>query len=308
MKRLAMLFVMVFVFFSYFGLTYASERSEAIGQIRKAARDAKSQCKELQKKSSQISKELTDMVKDMREKGGSCNNSYSWKIDNLSKDFYRLAPKFSKADTLFHRVLNALSWPITDAAFERGIRNYERATEYASPLFTNYNKSIEKFQETIGVYKYCIRNQPATPATPIPPHGWRFPTESNQHVYADFNGDNLNDDAWVLIRGNGNDREQRMFVFFKQPNNSYRVINAGSYCDSIEKIKPGRYIGSYEGELRLKNHAIGVICLEEDSFNILYWDNSQNKFKSFAISKGLYNLRKALEILKPQLDRIKESE
>jgi len=300
MKRLAMFFVIVFVFFSYFSLTYASERSEAIGQFRKAAREAKSQCKELQNKSSQMSKELTDMVKDMRGKGGSCNNSYSWKIDNLSKDFYRLAPKFSKANTLFHRVLNALSWPITDAAFERGIRNYERATEYASPLFTNYNKSIEKSQETIEVYKYCIRNQ--KPATPIPPHGWRFPTESNQHVYADFNGDNLNDDAWVLIRGNGDDREQKMFVFFKQPNNSYRVISArvinnADSCNLIELVKPGRYDSPYgEGELRLKNHAINVTC--KYSHYILYWDNSQNKFNTFFRFEMHKQLKLLIETLK----------
>jgi len=170
-------------------------------------------------------------------------------------------------------------------SLDRSINNSLKNCGYCSHPQAHHGTGVEFYQGVINkIYQIETGETIAEPQSLLS-DGWRLPVEAkDQHVYADFNGDNLTDDAWVLIRENDDAQEQKMFVFFKQPNNSYQVISSDASCDLIELVKPGKYDSHHEkNKLELKNHAIGVTCLEK-SYYILYWDNKKNKFNSFFLS------------------------
>jgi hypothetical protein len=147
-----------------------------------------------------------------------------------------------------------------------------------------------------------------------PPEGWRFPVESDYsgdwqafskdlltpfHVGADFNGDRILDEAWILIRtrsvGWG------LFVFLSQKDGKTKTIqlqdrkgDSNPQRFGIKLVLPGKYKtacgkGYWEckrGEpevLELSNPAFEFF-LYESSSSIYFWDKKANTFKQIFLS------------------------
>jgi len=156
----------------------------------------------------------------------------------------------------------------------------------------------------------------ASPSAAInsPPDGWRFPVESDYsgdwqtfreelltpfHVGADFNGDGIIDEAWILIRtrsvGWG------LFVFLSQKDGKTKTIqlqerkrDGNPQRFGIKLVPPGKYKtacgkGYWEckkGEpeiVELSNPAFEFF-LYESSSSIYFWDKKAKAFKQIFIS------------------------
>jgi hypothetical protein len=153
-----------------------------------------------------------------------------------------------------------------------------------------------------------------TAAEAQPPRGWRFPQESDYlgnwkvfrkdlpvpfHIRADFNGDKIIDDAWILIRTD--DVGWGLFVFLSQGAGKVRTIRLDNHPNDANPqtmglglVQKGEHPtacgkGYWEckrGEpavLRLKNAGIEYFVYESSS-SIFYWNHSANKFKRVAIT------------------------
>jgi hypothetical protein len=158
---------------------------------------------------------------------------------------------------------------------------------------------------------------PAAPAQAAerPPKGWRFPVESDYkggwqehrasvpvpfHVRADFDGDRVADDAWILIRTNG--KGWGLFVFLNGRRGRaglVRLENHPGADDSQDfgialaprgdhKTACGKgYIGTCEPGvpkvLRLKRPGIDAFYWEKTN-SIYYWHERTRRFKQVLIS------------------------
>jgi len=153
---------------------------------------------------------------------------------------------------------------------------------------------------------------PATAQDVRPPTGWRFPGESDYRsswaefrkdiprpfkVQADFNGDGLPDQAWILIRDNP--KAWGVFVFVAQRDGGYklhevlRVDGDNEPQDfGISLAQPGRYKtacgkGYWECKkdepetLVLRGPAINYFKYESAS-SVIYWTGQ--RFRTVAIS------------------------
>jgi hypothetical protein len=142
-----------------------------------------------------------------------------------------------------------------------------------------------------------------------PPPGWRFPTEQDYsgnwrsstlsnlkpfHIHGDFNGDAIEDDAWILLsqRGSGwgvfvflgaNDGHPRMMSLETEPG------NPPAQLFGIRVAKPGRYdtacgTGHYvcdasePATLELQHPAIDFF-LHEGATVFFWWDSHAGRFK-----------------------------
>ena len=147
-----------------------------------------------------------------------------------------------------------------------------------------------------------------------PIDGWRYPAESDYiddwkefrkevpvpfHVQADFNGDGLIDDAWILIRTKG--KGWGLFVFMGQPSNSKKIIQLDDNPNNdypqrmgIALAKPDKYKtacgkGYFECEkgepavLDLKQPGIDYFVYESAN-SFFYWEKKTNSFKRIWIS------------------------
>lgn len=147
----------------------------------------------------------------------------------------------------------------------------------------------------------------------VPPQGYRFPAESDYsldwkefrstkptpfHVRADFNGDSIPDDAWILLATKG--RGWGVFVFMRSAQGSSRVItlevddgknNAQSCGLAVEK--PGRLetacgkgYGCEPGEPKVLNLRLpGISFFQfESSSSIFWWNRNANRFERVWIS------------------------
>lgn len=147
-----------------------------------------------------------------------------------------------------------------------------------------------------------------------PPRGWRYPQELDYlgnwkefrkdlpvpfHVRADFNGDKISDDAWILIRTD--DIGWGLFVFLSQGTGKVRTIlldnhpkDANPQTMGLGLVQKGAHKtacgkGYWEckrGEpavLHLKNTGIEYFVYESSS-SIFYWNQATNKFKRVAIT------------------------
>ena len=144
---------------------------------------------------------------------------------------------------------------------------------------------------------------------PWPPAGWRLPTEADYsgdwlafrkdlptpfHVEADFNGDGVPDDAWILLRSTG--VGWRVVARVSQKGASARMFDlvdpdgdASAQYHGIALVKPGRYEtacgkGYFEckpGEpevLNLKKPAIEFFKYESAS-SIFFWESKAKRFR-----------------------------
>lgn len=151
-------------------------------------------------------------------------------------------------------------------------------------------------------------------AKQMPPRGWRFPQESDYlgnwknfrkdlpvpfHVRADFNGDKITDDAWILIRTD--DVGWGLFVFLSRRPGTVRTIrldnhpkDANPQTMGLGLAQKGKHQtacgkGYWEckrGEpavLPLRNPGFEYFVYESSS-SIFYWNQSTNKFKRVAIT------------------------
>jgi hypothetical protein len=157
---------------------------------------------------------------------------------------------------------------------------------------------------------------PAVSAAEKPPiDGWRYPTEADYtgdwgeafkkhvpvpvHVQADFNGDGIIDDAWILIRTKN--KGWGLFVFMGQPISSKRVIQLDDNPSNdypqrmgIALAKPGKYKtacgkGYFEcekGEPEVLNLTFpGIDYFAYESANsFFFWDKKNKAFKRIWMS------------------------
>jgi hypothetical protein len=155
---------------------------------------------------------------------------------------------------------------------------------------------------------------PTTLAGQRPPKGWRFPIESDYvgewkdfrerlpvpfHVKADFTGDKIADDAWILIRSDN--KGWGLFVFLGRRSGKAKIVQLDNHPEDsspqkmgIALARPGDHKtacgkGYYECKrsepemLRLKNPGIEYFYHEVSS-SIFYWSKSANRFKQVLIS------------------------
>ena len=141
-----------------------------------------------------------------------------------------------------------------------------------------------------------------------PPPGWRFPVEQDYsgdwkpstsshsqpfHIHADFNGDAIEDDAWILLskRGSGwgvfvflgtNDGRPRMMSLETEPDRpsaqqfGIRVVEPGVYDTACRKDND--CASSEPATLQLQHYAINFFSHEGVSV-FFWWDADSGKFK-----------------------------
>lgn len=150
----------------------------------------------------------------------------------------------------------------------------------------------------------------------VPLEGWRFPMESDYmgnwqvfravipepfHVQADFNGDGLLDDAWILLSTVG--KAWGLFVFLAQQEGPPKVItldkNPGTSMPQyigIKAVQAGDYktacgkgqssCGPNKLEvLHLERPAINYFVFEGDN-SFFWWDTQSQSFKRTWMSYG----------------------
>ena len=144
------------------------------------------------------------------------------------------------------------------------------------------------------------------------PQGWRLPTseelkdtwrhESDSRyttIKADFNGDEIVDDAKLLVRKDG--ASLGLFVFISQKENSFKIYHLNEMKDGkliqamgIKKVVPGSYKtacgkGYWDchddepNEITIKNASINYFKIEGAN-SFFYWDDHSNNFKRIWIS------------------------
>jgi hypothetical protein len=139
------------------------------------------------------------------------------------------------------------------------------------------------------------------------PEGWRFPNKSDYrgdwkkfrrdvpmpyHVRADLNGDQIVDDAWILISTKG--EGQGLFVFLGQRSGKPRVVQLDYSEDDapqsmyVSLAKPGRYdtacgkgyrncAADEPAVLHLARPGI-VYAMYESASSVFYWDVRKKEF------------------------------
>jgi hypothetical protein len=141
-----------------------------------------------------------------------------------------------------------------------------------------------------------------------PPAGWRFPTEADikggwaeyhhlfprpYHARADFNGDGILDDVWILIARDG--KGSGVFVFLSEMQGRFRTIKIFSDDRSpaqgyaVASVPPGKHVtfcgrdsGCEEGEpasVTLKNAGFELITLGTAA-GLYYWNRKTRSFSS----------------------------
>jgi hypothetical protein len=147
---------------------------------------------------------------------------------------------------------------------------------------------------------------------PQAPKGYRYPIESDYsgdwqnfrshlpvpfHLQADFNSDELKDDAWILIRNDG--KGWAFFVFLSQGEQEPKIIRLEQGAGQpqgfgVILVNPGRYKtacgkGYFEcaaGEsewLSLNKPAISFFVYESTE-SIFYWKPKTKNFQKVRIS------------------------
>ncbi|MBI5696618.1 MAG: hypothetical protein HZC51_12960 [Nitrospirae bacterium] len=147
-----------------------------------------------------------------------------------------------------------------------------------------------------------------------PPPGWRMPGEADYkggwaeyrdetpvpfHVQADFNGDGLSDEAWLLISTQG--KGWGLFVFFDKAIGGTEIVelynepglnspqNMGITFVETGKYKTACGKGYWDckegepAEIELKNPAINFFNYEGAN-SFFYWDDKSQSFKEIAVS------------------------
>jgi len=148
-----------------------------------------------------------------------------------------------------------------------------------------------------------------------PPTGYRLPTESDFtgdwkdnratnpmpfHAIGDYNGDGVQDQAWLLLATSG--KGFAVFAFIGSRTGSSKVVQLTSSADKawdsyyIETVKPGRFetaCGKEYGdfacehgephELNLTRPSI-LFCRFESACSIFWWDTRTNTFQRTLIS------------------------
>jgi hypothetical protein len=145
-------------------------------------------------------------------------------------------------------------------------------------------------------------------AQQVPPQGWRFPTESDYtydwqefrattlvpfHVQADFNGDSLLDDGWVLL--STHDKAWGFFVFLAQKDAPPKVIaldkDPGTNKPQnmgIEVVPPGDYkTACGKGYFDCKPDEPEVLHLARPAINYFLYE-SANSFFWWDIQSGSF--------------------
>jgi hypothetical protein len=146
-----------------------------------------------------------------------------------------------------------------------------------------------------------------------PPEGWRFPKKSDNrgdwrrfrrdvpmpyHVRADLNGDQIVDDAWILVPTSGGG--QGLFVFLGQRSGKPKVVRLDYSKDSapqsmyLSEAKPERYdtacgkgywncAAGEPASLRLERAGI-IYAAYESASSVFYWDAQRKHFKRVWLS------------------------
>ena len=149
----------------------------------------------------------------------------------------------------------------------------------------------------------------AVAARAEPPKGWRYPTEADYvgnwkefrketpepfHVRADFNGDSVVDDVWILLRTTG--KGSGLFVFLSEPSGSVKLLKLeddpkDEYPQrmGLAVVRPGLYqtaCGRGHSEcdrdepkmLELNYPGINFFMYESAN-SFFYWDKKSSSFK-----------------------------
>jgi len=147
---------------------------------------------------------------------------------------------------------------------------------------------------------------PATSIADSAPSGWRFPAASDRsgewegpdapfHIRGDFNGDGLEDDAWILFR-NGS-QSWAVFVFLHTAESTPRTIrltkeqNVPAQRYVLETIRPSTivfrtacgkgYVQCAKGEpltIQFRLPSMSV-CLRESSCSVYVWQPHSVRFQ-----------------------------
>lgn len=145
------------------------------------------------------------------------------------------------------------------------------------------------------------------------PSGWRAAEKSDysaedlsfinnrvpNHVEADFNGDGINDNAWILV--NEAENKYGLFIFLGKKGGSYKIIKLSEYQKETDKlymgislIEPGKhqtacgkgYWDCAQDEpkvLTLRNPGINFFKFESAN-SVFYWNSIKKEFKRIWLS------------------------
>ncbi len=145
------------------------------------------------------------------------------------------------------------------------------------------------------------------------PLGWRAAEKSDysaedlsfmnnrvpNHVKADFNGDGINDNAWILI--NESENKYGLFIFLSKKGGGYERASLAEYQKETEKLymgishmKPGKYktaCGKGYGNcgpndpkvIVLRNPGINFFAFESGN-SVFYWNPGKKGFTRIWLS------------------------
>jgi hypothetical protein len=145
------------------------------------------------------------------------------------------------------------------------------------------------------------------------PPGWRAAEKSDysaenlsvmnnrvpNHVKADFNGDGINDNAWILI--NETENKYGLFIFLSKKAGGYERANLADYRKETEKLymgislmKPGKYKTACGKGYRdcgpdapkvivLRNPGIDFFAFESGN-SVFYWNPDKKEFMRIWLS------------------------
>jgi hypothetical protein len=169
--------------------------------------------------------------------------------------------------------------------------------------------TLSKSILVIGLFSLM---SPSISAQVQPPPGWRFPNKwdvkgdwvtykSPIHVEADFNGDGLRDNAWILLRTHDSGWGLFIFLGTKQgPPQIIKLVDASNggppqrYAISLAppsrklwKTACGKgYFNCKPGEpeaIQIMKPSI-EFCYIESSCSIYMWDAKKNAFSEYKMS------------------------
>jgi len=147
---------------------------------------------------------------------------------------------------------------------------------------------------------------------PFPP-GWHAAEKSDysaenlshinnrvpSHVKADFNGDGINDNAWILI--NETENKYGLFIFLSKKGSGYETVNLSEHRKETDKLyigislmRPGRYktaFGKGYGDcgpndpkvIVLRNPGIDFFAFESGN-SVFYWNPNKKEFMRIWLS------------------------
>lgn len=186
---------------------------------------------------------------------------------------------------------------ITPTSIHKTTTNLEDSPKVIETVANIENTTVEKIDEADEANITLIKE---TSLAELKNLGWRFPkkTDYQPEIYpeikkyykneikADFNGDGKMDKAILLVRDNENaleSKESSIFIFLSQTKTSSNIYQSPGGDGLLYyglSLQPAELIERVGFSITLTNPAIDASPFEGCGGEIIFWDNTKNKFFS----------------------------